>query len=82
MQYLNVKGVILLPYQPESIGFMHQIEPIVPLERNRLVFPKKTVPATFEPDPTALDLVQDLYVQFGYGREHIPFFDSSGRSRL
>jgi len=28
MQYLNVKGAILLPYQPESIGFKNPFEPV------------------------------------------------------
>ncbi len=78
MQYLNIKGAILLPFRPESIGFMHPMEAIKPEERNRLVFPKHAVPPEFDPDPTALQLVEELYYEFGYGREHIPFFDPSG----
>ncbi|MGH8248461.1 MAG: hypothetical protein ACREUU_18735, partial [Gammaproteobacteria bacterium] len=27
----NIKGAILLPYRPESIGFMHPMEPVQPL---------------------------------------------------
>jgi hypothetical protein len=83
MQYLNVRGSILLPYQPESIGFMHPMEAIKPLDRARLVFPRKTVSANFEPDAVALGLIEDLYLEFGYERKHIPFFDSStGRCTL
>ena len=82
MQYLNVKGAILLPYQPESIGFMHPLEPIKPLERNRLVFGRKRAAARFDPDPTALLVIEDLYFEFGYGREHIPFFDTTGHCKL
>jgi len=78
MQYLNVKGVILLPYRPDSIGFMAPMQPIKPAEKNRLVFPKHIVPPEFDPDPTALELVEELYYEFGYSREHIPFFDPTG----
>ena len=82
MQYLNVKGAILLPYQPGSIGFDYPMEPVKPLERNRLLFPPKTFPRAFDPDPCALEIVKDLYYEFGYGREHIPFFDETGHCKL
>jgi hypothetical protein len=82
IQYLNVKGVILLPYRPESIGFMHPMESVKPLDRQRLVLPKHRVSPNFDPDRVALDLVQDLYFEFGYERKHIPFFDASGHSTL
>ena len=82
MQYLNVKDVILLPYRPESIGFEHPIESIKPLARNRLVFAPRTVSKGFDPDPSALELIKDLYYEFGYTREHIPFFDSTGHCEL
>lgn len=80
MQYLNIEGAILLPFRPDSIGFMHPMDPIKPAERNRLVFPKHTVTADFDPDPTSLQLVEELYYEFGYNREHIPFFDPTGHS--
>lgn len=82
MQYVNVKGAILLPYQPESIGFMYPMEPVKPLERNRLVFPRKRFPKAFDPDPCALEIIKDLYYEFGYGREHIPFFDETDHCKL
>ena len=82
MQYLNVQGAILLPYQPESIGFMIPMHPVKPLSRNRLLFPPKRFPKAFDPDPAALEIVKDLYHEFGYTREHIPFFDESGHSSL
>ena len=82
MQYLNIRGAILLPYQPESIGFMVPMNPVQPLARDRLVFPTKKVRKDFDPDPVALEMVKDLYYEFGYGREHIPFFDELGQSRL
>lgn len=78
MQYVNVKGVVLLPYRPESIGFMHPMVPIKPSERNRLVFPKHYLPYNYDPDLATLELVEELYSEFGYGREHIPFFDPTG----
>jgi len=78
MQYINVKGVVLLPYRPESIGFMDPTQPIKPAERSRLVFPKHYLPYNFDPDKAALELVEELYYEFGYGREHIPFFDEGG----
>lgn len=82
MQYLNIKGAILLPNQPESIAFMHPFDPVRPLEENRLVFEKKRFAEGFDPDPGALEIVKDLYHAFGYGREHIPFFDATGHSNL
>jgi len=82
MQYLNIQGALLLPYQPESIGFKFPLDPIKPLARSRLVFPTKMFPVGFDADATALEVIKDLYYEFGYGREHIPFFDDSGRSTL
>jgi hypothetical protein len=82
MQYLNVRGAILLPFAPESVGFMSPMHPVKPLGRDRLLFERKKFPHDFDPDPCALDLISDLYYEFGYGREHIPFFDATGHSRL
>lgn len=82
MEYLNIQGAILRPYQPESIGYDHSVEGIRPTEKTRLVFQKKTFPSTFDPDPAALRLITDLYFEFGYGPDHIPFFDAKGRCKL
>lgn len=82
MQYLNVAGARLLPYQPESIGFLNPLEPAKPLDRNRLVFSPMKFPKDFDPDPCALELIRDLYYEFGYSREHIPFFDETDHSKL
>jgi hypothetical protein len=80
MQYVNSEGIVLLPYRPDSIGFMHPMESIKPAERSRLVFPKHSVNSDFDPDPTALSLVEELYFEFGYSREQIPFFDPTGHA--
>jgi hypothetical protein len=82
MQYWNIQGAYMLPYHPESIGFAAPVERIRPLERQRLLFQAKRFPATFDPDPSALEVIKDLYYEFGYGREHIPFFDAEGHCRL
>jgi len=82
MQYVGVKGVLLLPYRPESIGFNHLMEPVKPLDKQRIVFEKIRVPNDFDPDPTALRMIQDLYFEFGYERRHIPFFDLAGHAEF
>lgn len=82
MQYLNVKGIVLLPYQPGSIGFDHPMGSVKPLDKNRLVFQKHRFLNGFDPDPAALKLVQDLYFEFGYDRRHIPFFDSTDHAHF
>ena len=82
MQYLNVRGAVLLPYRPESIGFMYPTVAVQPLGQDRLVFERKKKPVNFDPDPTALEVILDLYYQFGYGREHVPFFDANGQCEL
>ncbi|MGC2741642.1 MAG: hypothetical protein WA672_00540 [Candidatus Angelobacter sp.] len=82
IQYINIKGAVLLPYRPESLGFMHPMQSVKPLDRQRLVLPKLKVPVGFDPDPVALDLIQELYFEFGYEKKHIPFFDQSGHSTL
>ena len=82
MQYVNVKGIVLLPYKPGSLGFEHPMESVRSLEKNRLVFQKYRFPQNFDPDPTALKIVQDLYFEFGYDRQHIPFFDSTGQAHI
>lgn len=82
MEYWNIKGAILRPYQPESIGYDYSVEGVRPLDRDRLIFPKKRLPATFDPDPSALEVIKDLYLEFGYDRKYIPFFDSTGHCKL
>lgn len=82
MQFVNVKGAILLPYQPGSIGFDHPHEPVKPLARDSLIFEKKMVGHDFDPDPVALSMIKDLYFEFGYERKHIPFFDDKDQCRL
>ena len=82
LQYLNVRGAILIPYQPDSIGFIAPMESVTPLAKDRLVFEKKRRKADFDPDPTALEIILDLYYEFGYSREHVPFFDESGQCDL
>jgi len=82
MQYLNIQGAVLRPYQPESIGYMRPMESIKPLERKRLVFEPKKFPGNFDPDPRALELIKDLYYEFGYSREQIPFFDENDQCKL
>jgi hypothetical protein len=82
LQFVNIRGAILLPYRPESIGFDYPMEPVKPLERNRLVFQPRKFPKEFDPDPAALELIKDLYYEFGHSREHIPFFDESGHCEL
>ncbi|HTZ97727.1 MAG TPA: hypothetical protein VMB18_15100 [Terriglobales bacterium] len=82
MEYLNVQGAILRPYQPESIGYDHSIDEIMPLARSRLVFQKKRFGNDFDPDPAALELIKDLYFEFGYEQNQIPFFDATGHCKL
>lgn len=82
MQYLNVRDAILLPYRPESIGFIHPLELVTPLRKDRLVFERKRRNTDFDPDSTALEIILDLYYEFGYSREHVPFFDESGQCEL
>ena len=52
------------------------------MRRIRVVFEKKRFPENFDPDPSALEIIKELYYAFGYGREHIPFFDTTGHSNL
>ena len=82
MEYLNIAGAILRPYQPESIDYDHTVEGIRPLARSRLIFAKKQVSSNFDADPVALELIKDLYFEFGYDRRHIPFFDATGHCKL
>jgi hypothetical protein len=82
MQYLNVRGAILIPYRPDSIGFIAPMESVTPLVKDRLVFEKKRRKLDFDTDPTALEIILDLYYEFGYSREHVPFFDESGHCEL
>jgi hypothetical protein len=82
MQYVNIKGAILLPYQPESIGFKNPFDPVRPLEENRLVFERIRFAEGFDPDPSAFAVIKELYYAFGYSREQIPFFDATSHSSL
>jgi hypothetical protein len=82
MQYLNVRGAILIPYRPDSIGFMAPLERVTPLRKDRLVFERKRRQPDFDPDSTALEIILDLYYEFGYSREQVPFFDEHGQCEL
>jgi hypothetical protein len=82
LQFVNIKGAILFPHRPGTTRFDFPVEPVTPLERNRLVFQPKKFAKDFDSDPTALDLIKDLYYEFGYGREHIPFFNETGHCEL
>jgi len=82
LQFVNIKGAILFPHRPGTTRFDFPLEPVKSLERNRLVFQPKKFAKDFDPDPAALELIKDLYYEFDYGREHIPFFDESGHCEL
>jgi hypothetical protein len=82
MQYLNISGALLFPHAPESVGWQFPMGSAQPMAQNRLVFQAKRLSADFDPDPAALDVISDLYYQFGYGLGDIPFFDKAGKCRL
>lgn len=75
MRYYNIKGCQLRPYHPQAIGY--SLRDAKYFEENHL-FVQGNLESDYDPDSSALKLIQELYYSVGFTREHIPFFDESG----
>jgi hypothetical protein len=76
MRYSNIKDCQLRPYHPQAIRF-GITDARFSLENN--VFVEDNLANSFDPDSSALKLIQELYYKFGFTREHIPFFDDKAK---
>jgi hypothetical protein len=73
MEYYNIKGFVLPPYRPGTIGyFSHGCEPC---QEMNIKVPSVTVDKDFEPDNAVLNLVKYVYNTFGHSEDMIPFFE-------
>ena len=75
MMYYNIKDCQLRPYHPEAIRFRITDARIMTVDN---VFAENDLSSEFDPDSSALKLIEELYLRFGYTRDHIPFFDQQG----
>lgn len=72
----NLKGYILLPYAPNSIGFMHPSSIIEPYKKDNLIR-SIHLDHGFKPDLASFNILKPIYAAFGYDSEAIPFFDKN-----
>jgi hypothetical protein len=77
LHYRNVKGYILRPYSPESVGFMMPSPGVHSYQKEHFEIFSRLVPNDFEPDTTAFEIVSDLYDGFGLSTDTIPFYDET-----
>lgn len=75
----NIEGFVLRPYQPPIIGYIDSHFHRPPFGRADLRTGIVQTPAGFHPDQLSLRLLERVYGQFGYQREHIPLFDEQDR---
>ena len=78
---LNIKGMYLLPYAPEAVGYRHatyrlgQADGPQPFGNEHLKTPPIDVRVNDLPGSAAWRLVAEVYYRFGYSDEEIPFFN-------
>lgn len=76
MRYYNIKECQLRPNHPDAFRFRITDARIFHEDN---VFAEDNLVEDFDPDSSALKLIQELYYKFGFTREHIPFFDDKGQ---
>lgn len=77
MIYWNFKGSKLGPSHPQDSQFIFPLIPLQPYSEKH--FTREVILTNdFNPDGAALEIISELYYQFGYSKKHIPFFDANG----
>jgi len=79
LHYLNIKGYVLAPHAPNSIGFMFADNYSKPFEDQHLGTPRKRIKYDFNPDQIAYEIIQGVYASFGFDAGAIPFFTKEGK---
>jgi hypothetical protein len=74
MQFFNLKGYVLNPNSPSSIGY--KIHSSKPFANQNLIIPPIDVEVDFTPDGTAYNLLRHVYAAFGYSKDEIPFYNT------
>jgi len=74
LHYLNVKGYVLAPNAPNSIGFTSADRYSKPFENQHLGIPRRKIKADFDPDKITYEIIQVVYGSFGFDASVIPFF--------
>ncbi len=82
MALYNVEGFTLRPFHPGIIGHDDPHFHNPPFTKADLKTGKIAAAADFLPDRLALSILERVYGQFNYKREHIPFFDQHGEFTL
>ncbi len=82
MQYSNIDGAVLLPYHPDSVHYAISAKAVLPMQKSTIIIEPRSAGYGFDPDPIVLDMLEDVYAEFGYERKHIPFFDQTGHCNI
>jgi hypothetical protein len=75
MHYTNLKGYTLLPYQPESLGYLRRMSSPHPFNENHLIIPDDIVKNNFDPDRVTYELLKYVYGAYSYKPDMIPFYN-------
>lgn len=89
MELLNIKGIYLLPYGLEAVGYRHatyrmgQAGGPQPYPDDHLKPSPLEVAVADLPGDVAWRLVSQVYYRFGYTEEHqVPYFDENGNCTI
>jgi hypothetical protein len=80
MRYQNLHGYIAVPYRPDNVVSLINLTLIKnmapqPYQKQHLVVQDLTVEGDYNPDKTTYDLLKQVYSEFGYSSDMIPFYD-------
>jgi hypothetical protein len=75
LQYHNLKGYILLPYGPGSVGYMFPKSDLKPFDQENLDILNIPLINNFIPDKESYKMLTIFYSKFGYDSEVVPFYN-------
>lgn len=84
----NIRGQFLLPHSPDSIRYlqmrnwMDQPNGPTPFNSQNLIVRPINIQVQNLPNTVVWNLVSQVYYQFGYMNNHIPFFDADHRCTI
>ncbi len=85
MCYHNLKGYVAVPYQPDNVVSLINMVLIKnitpqPYSKQHLVVQDLKVESDFNPDKATYVLLKQVYSEFGYGSDMIPFYDRNAET--
>jgi hypothetical protein len=73
--YKNVRGYVLRPFAPNSIGFEIPTRDVIPYGEQDLKLPDLEIDSQFDSEQTGFEIAKRFYAAFGHYDDVIPFYD-------